>query len=143
LDKEREANTILTKDKNDLEKQLKDLRLRIVKLETDAVASQVKGSPSLRPVPTADLSARIETQAKAALEHQHKAKQLERQVRELQFQLAERDKAKQRSEIDSQRLTSRIKRLEAHVKDLEASEQRLATANHRLERELGSLRSRT
>ncbi|KAJ2848496.1 class II myosin [Coemansia brasiliensis] len=143
LDKEREANTILTKDKNDLEKQLKDLRLRIVKLETDAVASQVKGSPSLRPVPTADLSARIETQAKAALEHQHKAKQLERQVRELQFQLAERDKAKQRSEIDSQRLTSRIKRLEAHVKDLEASEHRLATANHRLERELGSLRSRT
>ncbi|KAJ2170223.1 hypothetical protein EV181_007980, partial [Coemansia sp. RSA 532] len=40
LDKEREANTFLTKEKNTLEKQLKDLRLRVVKLETDAVASQ-------------------------------------------------------------------------------------------------------
>ncbi|KAJ1858750.1 class II myosin [Coemansia sp. RSA 1822] len=143
LDKEREANTFLTKEKNTLEKQLKDLRLRVVKLETDAVASQVKGSPSLHPVPTADLSARIESQAKSALEHQQKAKQLERQIRELQFQLGEREKAKQRSEIDMQRLVSRAKRLEAHVKDLESSEQKLTTANHRLERELGSLRSRT
>ncbi|KAJ2582524.1 class II myosin, partial [Coemansia sp. RSA 1797] len=143
LDKEREANTFLTKEKNTLEKQLKDLRLRVVKLETDAVASQVKGSPSLHPVPTADLSARIESQAKAALEHQQKAKQLERQIRELQFQLGEREKAKQRSEIDMQRLVSRAKRLEAHVKDLESSEQKLTSANHRLERELGSLRTRT
>ncbi|KAJ2304874.1 hypothetical protein IWW55_002214, partial [Coemansia sp. RSA 2706] len=49
----------------------------------------------------------------------------------------------QRSEIDTQRLSTRIKRLEGHVKDLEASEQKLTAANHRLERELGSLRSRT
>ncbi|KAJ2610710.1 class II myosin [Coemansia sp. RSA 1365] len=143
LDKEREANTILTKDKNVLERQLKEQRLRIVKLETEAVASQVSGSPSMLPVPAADLSSRIESQAKATLEHQQKAKQLERQIRELQFQIGEREKSKQRSEIDTQRLTSRIKRLETHVKELESSEHRLAAANHRLERELGSLRTRT
>ncbi|PIA14775.1 hypothetical protein COEREDRAFT_19548, partial [Coemansia reversa NRRL 1564] len=143
LDKEREANTILTKDKNVLERQLKEQRLRIVKLETEAVASQVSGSPSMLPVPAADLSSRIESQAKATLEHKQKAKQLERQIRELQFQIGEREKAKQRSEIDMQRLTSRIKRLETHVKELESSEHRLAAANHRLERELGSLRTRT
>ncbi|KAJ2160398.1 class II myosin [Coemansia sp. RSA 552] len=143
LDKEREANTFLTKEKNGLEKQLKDLRLRVVRLETDAVESQVKGSPSLQPVRTADLSSKIEAQAKAALEHQQRAKQLERQIRELQFQIGERDKSKQRSEIDMQRLGSRVKRLEAHVKELESSEQKLTSVNHRLERELGSLRSRT
>ncbi|KAJ2802216.1 hypothetical protein H4R20_003365, partial [Coemansia guatemalensis] len=66
-----------------------------------------------------------------------------RQIRELQFQIGEREKAKQRSEIDMQRLTSRVKRLETHVKELETSEHRLAAANHRLERELGSLRTRT
>ncbi|KAJ2766747.1 class II myosin, partial [Coemansia nantahalensis] len=143
LDKEREANTLLTKEKNSLEKQLKDLRLCVVKLETDAAASRVGGSPSLRPVPVADLSSRIESQAKAALEHQQKAKQLERQIRELQFQIGEREKAKQRADIDMQRLTGRIKRLEGHVGELESSEQRLSAANLRLERELSALRSHT
>ncbi|KAJ1721948.1 class II myosin [Coemansia erecta] len=142
LDKEREANTILTKDKNTLEKQLKELRLRIVKLETEAVAEQVSGGKRASPVP-ADLAARVEAQAKASLEAQQKAKQMERQIRELQFQIAEKDKAKQRTEIDVQRMASRIKRLDEHVKQLEASEAQLATAKHRLERELGALRSRT
>ncbi|KAJ2382805.1 class II myosin, partial [Coemansia sp. RSA 2603] len=141
LDKEREANTILTKDKNTLEKQLKELRLRIVKLETEAVASQVSGTKRSSPVP-ADLATRVEAQAKASLEAQQRAKQMERQIRELQFQIAEKDKAKQRTEIDLQRMTSRIKRLEEHVKQLETSETQLATAKHRLERELGALRSR-
>ncbi|KAJ1735398.1 class II myosin [Coemansia biformis] len=143
LDKEREANTLLTKEKNALEKQLKDLRLRVVRIETDAAASRVSGSPSLHPVPVADLSSRIETQAKAALEHQQKAKQLERQIRELQFQIGEREKAKQRADIDMQRLTGRIKRLETHVGELETSEQRLSATNLRLERELSALRSHT
>ncbi|KAJ2783688.1 class II myosin [Coemansia interrupta] len=142
LDKEREANTILTKDKNALESQLKELRLRIVKLETEAVAEQVSGVKRASPVP-ADLAARVEAQAKASLEAQQKAKQLERQIRELQFHIAEKDKAKQRTDIDVQRMTSRIKRLEDHVKQLEASEAQLAAAKHRLERELGALRSRT
>ncbi|KAJ2598983.1 class II myosin [Coemansia sp. RSA 1722] len=141
LDKEREANTILTKDKNTLEKQVKELKLRIVKLETDAVASQVKDIKRFSPVPS-DLASRVEAQAKASLEAQQKAKQMERQIRELQFQIAEKDKAKQRTEIDVQRMTSRVKRLEDHVKQLEASETQLATAKHRLERELGALRSR-
>ncbi|KAJ1644397.1 class II myosin [Coemansia asiatica] len=141
LDKEREANTILTKDKNSLEKQVKELKLRIVKLETDAVASQVKDIKRHSPVPT-DLASRVEAQAKVSLEAQQKAKQMERQIRELQFQIAEKDKAKQRTEIDVQRMTNRVKRLEDHVKELEASETQLATAKHRLERELGALRSR-
>ncbi|KAJ2785897.1 class II myosin [Coemansia javaensis] len=143
LDKEREANTLLTKEKNALEKQLKDLRLRIVRLETDVAASQVSGSPSLLPVPVADLSSRIESQAKAALEHQQKAKQLERQIRELQFQIGEREKAKQRADMDMQRLSGRLKRLEAHASALEATEQRLLATNIRLERELSAMRSHT
>ncbi|KAJ2726143.1 class II myosin [Coemansia sp. Benny D115] len=140
LDKEREANTILTKDKNVLEKQLKELKLRIVKLETEAVASQVKGTKRYQPV-ASDLATRVEAQAKASIEAQQKTKQLERQIRELQFQIGEKDKSKQRTEIDVQRMASRIKRLEEHVRELEDSEEKLASAKHRLERELGALRS--
>ncbi|KAJ1889629.1 class II myosin, partial [Kickxella alabastrina] len=141
LDKEREANTILTKDKNALEKHLKDLKLRIVKLETEAVAVQAKGNKRLHPVP-ADLATRVEAQAKVSVEAQQKTRQMERQLRELQFQIGEKDKSKQRIEIDVQRMASRIKRLEEHVRELEDSEEKLATAKHRLERELGTLRSR-
>ncbi|KAJ2449543.1 class II myosin, partial [Coemansia sp. RSA 2424] len=142
LDKEREANTILTKDKNALERQLKELKLRIVSLETEALAHQVKGSKRFQPVVPADLASQIDAQAKASLEHQQKAKQMERQIRELQFQIGEKDKSKQRADVDLQRMTGRIKRLEDHVKELEFTEEKLTAAKHRLERELGALRSR-
>ncbi|KAJ2887999.1 class II myosin, partial [Coemansia aciculifera] len=49
LDKEREANTILTKDKIALERQLKELKLRIVGLETEALAFHAKGSKRFQP----------------------------------------------------------------------------------------------
>ncbi|KAJ1996020.1 class II myosin [Coemansia spiralis] len=141
LDKEREANTILTKEKNNLEKALKELKLRVVKLETDAVETQVRGSKGFQPVPS-DLASKIESQAKASLEYQQKAKQMERQIRELQFQIGEKEKAKQRTDIDMQRMSNRIKRLEEHVRELEVSEEKLSTAKHRLERDLHALRSR-
>ncbi|KAI8322112.1 hypothetical protein GQ54DRAFT_260504 [Martensiomyces pterosporus] len=141
LDKEREANTILTKEKNSLEKQLKSLKLRIVELETDAVASQARGNKRFQPVP-ADLASKIESQAKASLEYQQKTKQMERQIRELQFQIGEKDKTKQRTEVDMQHLTGKVKRLEEQIRELEQSEERLSVAKLRLERELSSLRSR-
>ncbi|KAJ2103869.1 class II myosin, partial [Coemansia sp. RSA 922] len=142
LDKEREANTILTKDKNALERQLKEMKLRIVNLETEALAHHVKGTKRFQPIVPADLSAQIEAQAKASLEHQQKAKQMERQIRELQFQIGEKDKSKQRADVDLQRMSGRIKRLEDHVKELEFTGEKLTSAKHRLERELGALRSR-
>ncbi|KAJ2262172.1 class II myosin [Coemansia sp. RSA 376] len=142
LDKEREANTILTKDKNVLERQLKEMKLRIVNLETEALAHHVKGTKRFQPIVPADLSAQIEAQAKASLEHQQKAKQMERQIRELQFQIGEKDKSKQRADVDLQRMSGRIKRLEDHVKELEFTGEKLTSAKHRLERELGALRSR-
>ncbi|KAJ1771670.1 class II myosin [Coemansia sp. RSA 1843] len=141
LDKEREANTILTKEKNNLEKMLKELKLRVVKLETDAAETQVRGSKHFQHVPS-DLTSKIETQVKASLEFQQKSKQMERQIRELQFQIGEKEKSKQRMDIDMQRMSSRVKRLEEHVKELELSEEKLTAAKHRLERELGAARSR-
>ncbi|KAJ2864287.1 class II myosin [Coemansia aciculifera] len=142
LDKEREANTILTKDKNALERQLKEMKLRIVNLETEALAHHVKGTKRFQPIVPADLATQIEAQAKASLEHQQKAKQMERQIRELQFQIGEKDKSKQRADVDLQRMSGRIKRLEDHVKELEFTGEKLTSAKHRLERELGALRSR-
>ncbi|KAJ2471175.1 hypothetical protein GGI02_002454, partial [Coemansia sp. RSA 2322] len=115
--------------------------LRVVNLETEAVATHAKGSKRFYAMPAADLASKVDAQAKAALEHQQRAKQMERQIRELQFQIAEKDKAKQRSDVDTQRLSGRIKRLEDHVKALELSEEKLTSAKHRLERELGALRS--
>ncbi|KAJ2553559.1 class II myosin [Coemansia sp. RSA 1933] len=141
LDKEREANTILTKEKNTLEKVLKELKLRVVKLETDAAETQVRGSKHFQHVPS-DLTSKIESQVKASLEFQQKTKQMERQIRELQFQIGEKEKSKQRMDIDMQRMSSRVKRLEEHVKELEMSEEKLTAAKHRLERELGVARSR-
>ncbi|KAJ1937920.1 class II myosin, partial [Linderina macrospora] len=141
LDKEREANTLLTKEKNNLEKQIKGLKLRIVELEAEAVAFQAKGNKRFQPVP-ADLASKLEAQAKVSLEDQQKLKQMERQIRELQFQIGEKDMSKQRNEMDMQRMTNRVKRLEEQIRELEETEQQLTVAKHRLERELGSLRSR-
>ncbi|KAJ2511229.1 class II myosin [Coemansia sp. RSA 1939] len=141
LDKEREANTILTKEKNNLEKLLKELKLRVVKLETDVAETQVRGSKHFRHLPS-DLTSKIETQVKASLEYQQKTKQMERQIRELQFQIGEKEKSKQRMDIDMQRMSSKVKRLEEHVKELELGEEKLTAAKHRLERELGAVRSR-
>ncbi|KAJ2395573.1 hypothetical protein GGF41_008736, partial [Coemansia sp. RSA 2531] len=121
---------------------LKEMKLRIVNLETEALAHHVKGTKRFQPIVPADLSAQIEAQAKASLEHQQKAKQMERQIRELQFQIGEKDKSKQRADVDLQRMSGRIKRLEDHVKELEFTGEKLTSAKHRLERELGALRSR-
>lgn len=144
LDREREANTVLTKEKNSLQRQVNDLRLRVASLETDAVASLANGAARSRAsaIPAADLTARVEAQARATLESQQRAKQMERQIRELQYQIGEKDKAKLRADSDLKRMASRVKRLEEHISQLESAEQKLSASKHRLERELATVRSR-
>ncbi|KAJ1676328.1 hypothetical protein EV182_008413, partial [Spiromyces aspiralis] len=120
--------------RNQLEKQVKGLKLQVVDLESALVAAQARESKRFVPLDD-QLSTRIKAEAKAAKDQQQTIKRMERQLRELQYQASEREKAKQRFEMEAQRLSQKVKRLESQLAENERVEHELALAKRRVDRE--------
>lgn len=140
--KERETAQELERSKISLEAQLKELNARILDLEAMALSDSSRGN-------TSRLQARLEEQT-LALDREirertdllKEKRQLERTIKDLQYQLAERDKTRIRAEEDTSRMEVRMKEMRSRIEQLENAESNLELAKRRAEREANELRER-
>ena len=66
----------------------------------------------------------------------------ERQLRELQFQLSERDKGRLKADEDMDKMEAKMKKMKAQLEELETSESQLLLSNRRAEREANDYKDR-
>ncbi|RKP39459.1 myosin tail [Dimargaris cristalligena] len=134
LNRERQTNTELTKAKIQLEKQIKDLNLRLVDLEMCSMADYSRGTHRFTSVP-ANLTQQLESEAKEKNETMRNTRKMERMIRELQFQVSERDKLKSRQDEEMKRMDQKLQRMKTHIDELESVENSLQLSKRRAERE--------
>ncbi|PVU97471.1 hypothetical protein BB559_002021 [Furculomyces boomerangus] len=140
LEREREANTILTKQNNSLERSLKDSRHQIIDYEAQLMQTASRESKRFKDVDSG-VSAKVIAEAKQSTFQQAFVKKLERQIRELQFQIEERDKAKARQSSELNRVAGKVKSLEKTIDELEVQTDQLNIEKRKSERMLEEARN--
>ena len=114
LAREREEVDDLRRSKLALEKQVKDLNIRLVDLE----ASSAMGRPTRSNSRVSELASVLERETAQRTAVTLPSRQAERQIRELQFQLSERDKAMSRHVEDLKRAEERMSRMRSQLDEL-------------------------
>ncbi|KAK4697935.1 hypothetical protein P7C71_g223, partial [Lecanoromycetidae sp. Uapishka_2] len=122
---ERETNVNLHKDKAALEKTVKDLQGRVVDLETKGYSSASQ-----------DLEHQLETQESAHATSLRSVRNVDRTVRDLQSQLARRDKIASQLTDDVAKGRDKVERLLQSIDELQAEEAKSQLAAKRAERDL-------
>ncbi|KAJ3051404.1 hypothetical protein HK097_007621 [Rhizophlyctis rosea] len=141
LHKTRDTLLIHEKEKVTLEKQIKELNVRIVDLESSALSRDAASTKRLEGR-MEELAAQLDAETREKNEAIKNVRKAERVVRDLQFQLQERDKAKGRFEEEMEKMEGRLKRMKGQVEDLESSESELQLAKRKLEREVAEYKER-
>jgi myosin protein heavy chain len=137
--REREKHAELIKHRMQLEKTVQDMNFTIANMEASTISSRGLLRKDSR---ASTLSAVLENEAKEKSEPIKTARQAERTIRELQFQLKERDVAKARYEDEVAKMEARMNRLKAQVEELEGSEASLQLMKRRAEREADEQKER-
>ncbi|KAG5458463.1 MAG: myosin tail [Olpidium bornovanus] len=124
-----------------LERQNKELQLRIVDLEAGAAADTQKSSRRLESR-LEDLASQLDSEARDKNDAIRNARKTERTIRELQYTLAERDKARARYEEEMTKILERTNKMKQQIEELELAESNLQLQKRRAEREALESRER-
>ncbi|KAJ3295285.1 hypothetical protein HDU79_009472 [Rhizoclosmatium sp. JEL0117] len=141
LSKERETSIELERSKVLLEKQVKELNSRVFELEAACLTSSA-GSTKRLEARINELMGQLEFEMTEKSELQKNARKIERTLREMQFQVSEKDKLKQRYEEDVEKLDQKLKKLKNTIDELETSESNAQLAKRKAEREAADYRER-
>ncbi len=132
---ERETNVTLHKEKAALEKSLKDLQGRVVDLETKGYSSASQDVRFLNGR-VQELEHQLETQETAHATSLRSVRNVDRTVRDLQAQLARRDKITQQLNDDVAKGRGKVERLLRSIDELQAEDANNQLAARRAERDL-------
>lgn len=132
---EREANVTLHKEKAALEKSVKDLQGRVVDLETKGYSSASQDVRFLNSR-VQELEHQLETQENAHATSVRSVRNVDRTVRDLQSQLARRDKITQQLNDDVVKGREKVERLLRSIDELQAEDANNQLAARRAERDL-------
>ncbi|CAG8531984.1 6454_t:CDS:10 [Acaulospora morrowiae] len=141
LAKEREENQDLVKSKIVLEKQINELNVRIVDLEAKLMTSP-RGVKRLESR-LEELTVQLDNETREKNETLRVSRKNDRTIRELQYQLAERDKAKTRYESEISRYEQKVAKMREAIEELQNSENALQLSKRRAERETIEARERS
>ncbi|RKP19402.1 hypothetical protein ROZALSC1DRAFT_14024 [Rozella allomycis CSF55] len=135
LNKEKELNTDLMREKATLDHHSKELQIHILELETALTSDNInKGNKRLESQIEA-LSLALENETKQRFELARENKKVERQVKDLLYQISEKEKAKLRSDEEASKWEEKVKRLKSQLDELEMTENNLQLSKRRAERE--------
>jgi chromosome segregation ATPase len=134
LSKERMINIQSEKTRISTDKLVKDLNAKIFELESSLLLKDTNTNRRLESR-IEDLTLSLEKESLAKSELVKTVRKNERIIRELEFSLSEKDKAKMKSDEEIDKLESKIKRMRSHVEELESSESTLLLNKKRVERE--------
>lgn len=132
---ERETNVTLHKEKATLEKNLNDLQGRVVELETKGYSSASQDVRFLTGR-IKELENQLEDQATNHASSLRSVRTTDRTVRDLQAQIARREKQAQQLSDDVAKGRDKIERLLQYIDELQAEETRSQLAAKRAERDL-------
>ncbi|CAG8531243.1 4224_t:CDS:10 [Paraglomus brasilianum] len=141
LVREKEDNQDLLKVKTALEKQVTELNLRVLDLETKA-STTPRGVKRLESR-LEELSAQLEQEMREKNETLKSLRKTERTIRELQWQLSEKDKIKLRYEDDITKYEQKVARMRQNIEELQNSESALQLGQRRATREANESRERS
>ncbi|KAI5305988.1 NineTeen Complex (NTC) component [Ascosphaera pollenicola] len=139
---EREASAQLFKDKANLEKQLKEIQLRCVDLETKGYSS---GSQDVRfwHKRIQELESQLEEIESRRTADQRSVRNVDRTVKDLQSQIERRDKANAQLAEDIAKSRDKIERLLQTIDELQSSDSENQLQARRAERELREEREKS
>ena len=132
---EREANMTLHKEKTTLEKNVKDLQLRLVDLETKGFSS-ASGDVRFLHGRVQELEKQLETLESSRQTEARDVRNVDRTVRDLQSQIERRDKAVSQLNEDINKSRDKSERLLSTIDELQKSESDHQLVAKRAEREL-------
>ena len=132
---ERENSVTLHKEKAGLEKTVKDLQGQVVNLETKSYSSASQDVRFLNGR-VQELEHQLETQESAHATSLRSARNYDRTVRDLQSQLARRDKITQQLNEDVAKGRDKVERLLHSIDELQAEDAKNQLAAKRAERDL-------
>ncbi|CAG8563681.1 4096_t:CDS:10 [Ambispora gerdemannii] len=141
LAKEREDNQDLIKSKIALEKQIKELNIKSLELETKSITSP-RGIKRLEQR-LEEINTQLETETREKNEAHRQLRKNDRTIRELQYQLSERDKSKTRLEEEICKYEQKVSRMRQAIEELQNSESSLQLSKRRIEREANEARERS
>ncbi|KAJ1515938.1 hypothetical protein HMI54_012844 [Coelomomyces lativittatus] len=123
------------------EKQIKELSLRIVELEANALGESAKHSSRLQ-LRIEEISCQLERETREKEELVRSSRKSERMLKDMQLQLNEKEKQKQKVDEELFKVESKFKKSKAQLEELEANESNLQMMKRRLERELADSNER-
>ncbi|EED17636.1 myosin type II heavy chain, putative [Talaromyces stipitatus ATCC 10500] len=132
---EREANATLFKEKASLEKQLKEVQLRCVDLETKGFSSASQDIKFLHKR-VKELETQLEEQESKYSAEQRSTRNVDRTVKDLQSQIERRDKINSQLTDDINKSRDKIERLLQTIDELQSSDSQSQLQAKRAEREL-------
>ncbi|KAJ6164498.1 Myosin tail [Penicillium chermesinum] len=135
LTTERETNSQLFKDKAALEKQLKEVQLRLVDLETKSYSS---GSQDVRFLHKRikELETHLEDQENKHSAEQRSVRNIDRTVKDLQSQIDRRDKMNAQLTEEVSKGRDKVERLLRNIEELQKADTDAQMKARRAEREL-------
>ncbi|GLI80745.1 class II myosin [Penicillium ochrochloron] len=135
LTAERETNAQLFKEKAGLEKQLKEMQLRCVDLETKGYSS---GSQDVRFLHKRikELETHLEEQESKHTAEQRSLRNVDRTVKDLQSQIDRRDKMNSQLNDEVNKARDKIERLLKNIEELQQGDTETQLQTRRAEREL-------
>lgn len=139
LGKVRVENSELDKLNANLEKQIKELNVRIVDLETKSMNSPKPATTSRR------LESRIEELTKQLNQSSNRSsigRNADRNARDAKFQLAEADRQRERLEEEVKQYEAKVANMRQAMDELQTSENNLQLAKRRAEREAADFKQK-
>ena len=89
------------------------------------------------------MSTQLETETREKADLVRESRRSERVIKDLQYQLGERDKTKLRLEDDYNRLEDKLRKMRSQIEELEANESQLQVKKRKAERDFEEERERS
>lgn len=141
LSMEKNINIQNDKTRISTDKLVKDLNAKIFDLESSLILKDTNTNRRLESR-IEELTQALDRESLAKSELMKNVRKSERTIRELQFSLSEKDKAKMKSDEEVNKLESKIKKMKSQVEVLESSESTLLLSKKRVEREAHEYKDR-
>ncbi|TFK47329.1 nonmuscle myosin heavy chain b [Heliocybe sulcata] len=145
LGKVRVENSELDKLNATLEKQIKDLNVRVVDLETKSLASSPRPPTTSRRMESRiqELTDQLNQSSKDKSESLRLHRSADKTARDAKYQLAELERQRQRLEEENQAYEGKLASLRQVMDELQTSESNLQLAKRRAEREAADYKQKT
>lgn len=134
LSKERTINIQHDKTRISTDKLVKDLNAKIFELESSVLLKDTNTNRRLE-ARIEELTQALDKESLAKSELLKTVRKNDRTIRELQFSISEKEKAKMKSDEEVGKLESKMKKMKSQLEELESSESTLLLNKKRVERE--------